>query len=97
MKKRKTVSSTTEKDRLKNLTEKSSIFKGRHECIGCTYHVKQTSAFKQHLNDRNCEHVKICDLCGVFRSLSGEMLQKHREYCTGKVKDDDEEDKDEDE
>lgn len=93
MSKRQKVSSS-EKDRLKSLTEKSRIFKGRHECIGCTYHVKQTSAFKQHLKNRNCEHVKICDLCGVFRSIDTDMLKSHTKECTGKQEKKEEEDSD---
>lgn len=69
---------------LKKFTEPSTLFKGRIECRGCCYKVTTAKKFKMHLAERRCDQVLRCTKClGIFKTLSEEMLQDHREKCHG--------------
>lgn len=87
MKKKRKVSAK-EKEYLKTMTKPSTLFEGARECIGCTFRITQhtsTATFKLHLRDRQCDQVRVCQKCQIFRTLNADMLNQHAEHCVGVI------------
>lgn len=59
---------------------------GTKRCIGCCYRVtNSTKDFQKHLKSHGCDKVKICTMCGIFRTVTDSMYKEHQTECTGKL------------